>query len=79
LEITPVRRPSGPFRRTVRDTRVSLAQELCKTRVNYGLSEGEASTIQDQARTVQPQARTVRPSVEKPEKPKGDMFGKMHF
>jgi hypothetical protein len=53
---------SGPLRRTVRDTRVTLGQEHCKnTRLHYGASDGEANTVRDQARTVRPQARTVRP------------------
>jgi hypothetical protein len=56
-----MRGPSGPLRRTIHDTRVSLGQEHCKKhRLHCGLSEGEASTIRDQARTVRPQARTVR-------------------
>jgi hypothetical protein len=31
------------------------------TRLHYGLSEGEKSTVRNQAQTVQPQARTVLP------------------
>jgi hypothetical protein len=58
---TPKRGPSGPLWRTVRDTRVTLGQEHCvNTRLHYGPSDGEASTVRDQARTVWPQARTVR-------------------
>jgi hypothetical protein len=52
--------PSEPFRRTVCDTKTCLGQKLCKTRIHYGLSEGEESTVRDQAQTIQPHARTVR-------------------
>ena len=58
---TPTCGPSGPLRRTVRGTKVTLGQEHCKnTSLHYGLSDGEASTVRDQARTVRPQARTIR-------------------
>jgi hypothetical protein len=33
LEIIPMRGPSRPFQRTVRDTKVCLRQELCKTHI----------------------------------------------
>jgi hypothetical protein len=50
-------RPSGPLRRTVRDTKVSLRQEHCiNASQHYGLSNEEASTVRDQAWTVRPQA-----------------------
>jgi hypothetical protein len=59
---SPVRGPSRPLRRTIRDTRVTLGQEHCKNKyLHCGLSEGEASTVRDQAQTNRPQARTVRP------------------
>jgi hypothetical protein len=59
---SPKSRPSGPLRRTVRDTRESLRQEHCKKHcLHCVLSEGEESTVRDQAWTVRPQARTVRP------------------
>jgi hypothetical protein len=52
---------SGPLRRTVRDTRVSLGQNQYKNiSLHYGPSDEKASTVRDQARTVRPQARTVR-------------------
>jgi hypothetical protein len=66
-----VREPIGPFRRTVRDTRVSLGQELCKTRVNT------ADCSKEKQDRLGPSLD--RPVVEKPEKPEGDGFGKMHF
>jgi hypothetical protein len=57
----PMCRPSRPFRRAVRDTRVSLGQEHCKNKhLPCRLSDGKESTIRDQAWTVWPQARTVR-------------------
>jgi hypothetical protein len=69
--------PSGPLWRTVRDTRVSLGQEHCKTRVNtmdypkekrapFGTKLGLSGSGAD------------RLVVEKPEKPEGDRFSKMH-
>jgi hypothetical protein len=58
---TPKRGPSGPLRRTVRGTKVTLGQEHCKnTSLHYGPSDGEASTVRDLARTVWSQAWTVR-------------------
>jgi hypothetical protein len=61
---TPKRGPSGPLRRTVHDIRVTLGQEQCKnTRLHYGPSDGEASTIQDQARTVRPVKTQKNPKV----------------
>jgi hypothetical protein len=56
---SPKRGPSGPLRRNVRDTRLSLRQNQCKnTSLHYELSDGKASTVRDQARTVRPTART---------------------
>jgi hypothetical protein len=50
-----MRRRSGPFRRTVRDTSVYLEQELCKfENFYYGLPNGKNSIVRDQARTVRP-------------------------
>jgi hypothetical protein len=61
---TPKRGPSGPLRRTVRDTRVTLGQEHCKnTRLHYEPSDGEASTVRDQARTVRPVKTQKNPKV----------------
>jgi hypothetical protein len=78
LEKQTKRGPSGPLRRTIRDTKVTLGQEHCiNASQHYRLSDGEASTVRDQARTVRPQARTVR-SV-KTRKPEGDGFSKMYF
>jgi hypothetical protein len=58
---TPKRGLSGPLRRTVRDTKVSLGQEHCiNASQHYGPFDGKASTVRDQARTVRPQVRTVR-------------------
>jgi hypothetical protein len=58
---TPTRGPSGPLRRTVHGTKVTLGQEHCiNSSQHCELSDGEASTVRDQARTVWPQARTVR-------------------
>ena len=55
------RGPSGPLRRTVRDTRMTLGQNQCKnTSFHYRLSGGKAKTVRALARTVRPQARTVR-------------------
>jgi hypothetical protein len=34
MENSPVRGPSGSFRRTVRDTSMSLEQKLCKTYIS---------------------------------------------
>jgi hypothetical protein len=67
---TPKRGPSGSLRRTVHDIRVTIGQEHCKnTRLHYGPSDREASTVRDQTRTVRPQAWTVR-SVENQKNPK---------
>jgi hypothetical protein len=53
---SPKRGPSGPLRRTVRDTRVTLGQNHCKnTSQHCRPLDGGASTVRDQARTVQPQ------------------------
>jgi hypothetical protein len=50
---TPTRGPSGPLRRTIRGTKVTLGQEHCKnTSLHYGPCDGEASTVRPQARTV---------------------------
>jgi hypothetical protein len=61
LEKQTKRGPSGPLRRTVRTTRVTLGQDQCKNlSLHYGPSEGKERTVWDLARTVRPQARTVR-------------------
>jgi hypothetical protein len=58
---TPKRGPSGPLRRTVRDTKVTLGQEHCiNASLHYGPSDAKASTVRDQERTVRPQVRIVR-------------------
>jgi hypothetical protein len=55
LEKQTTRGQSGPLRRTVRDTTMTLGQNQCKnTILHYGPSDGKASTVQDQARTVRP-------------------------
>jgi hypothetical protein len=60
LEKQTKRGPTGPLRRTIHDTKVTLGQEHCKNAsLYYGPSDGEASTVRDQARTVWPQARTI--------------------
>jgi hypothetical protein len=63
-----VRRQSGPFRRTVRDTSVSLRQELCKTHISIMDCPKERRT---------PSGTKLGPSAHwKPEKPEGAKFGK---
>jgi hypothetical protein len=65
---TSTRGPSGPLRRTIRDTKVSLGQEHCiNASQHYGLSDGEASAVRDQARIVQRRSEHhPRPSVDCP-------------
>jgi hypothetical protein len=50
LEKQTKRGPSGPLRRTVRDTKVTLGQDHCiNVSLHYGPSDGKASTVRDQA------------------------------
>jgi hypothetical protein len=70
---------SGPLQWTVCDTRVSLEQEHCK-KTSFTLrtvrrrSEHRPRPSEDRLASG-----VDRPVVEKPEKPEGDRFGKMHF
>jgi hypothetical protein len=78
LEISPVHGPSKPFRGTVRDTSVSLGQELCKTHISTMECLKERRTP---SRTkLGPSSLRRGPSTHwKLEKPKRAKFGKNNY
>jgi hypothetical protein len=70
LEKQTKRGPSGPLRRTVRDTKVTLGQEHCiNASLHYGPSDEKAIIVRDQAQTVRPQGAD-RPIGAEPKNPK---------
>jgi hypothetical protein len=69
---------SGPLRRTVYDTNVSLGQELCKTLI-YTTDCPKEKRAPPGTKLGPSASNAYRPLVEKPEKPKGGGLGKMHF
>jgi hypothetical protein len=75
---TPMRGPSGPLRRTVHGTKVSLGQEHWKTQVNTTDCPKEKQAPSETKRG--PSDLKRGPSGRcKAEKLEGDGFGKMHF